>query len=59
MGRKIVQAEGPGCVMHNTFVVSVIITYVILKTVLVILTVKTEDPGTLEICAKELRSKIR
>lgn len=59
MGRKIVRAEGPGCMMHKAFMVSVIFTYVLLKTVLVILTAKTEEPGTLEICANELRSKIR
>lgn len=45
--------------MHKAFMVSVIFTYVLLKTVLVILTAKTEEPGTLEICAKELHSKIR
>lgn len=59
MGKKIIRAEGPGCVMHKVFMVPVIFTYIILKTVLVTLTVKTEEPGTLEICAKELHSKIR
>lgn len=45
VGRNIIRAEGPGCLMHKAFTMPVIFTYVLLKIALIILRLKTEKPG--------------